>query len=126
MSSDEIKTLQKQNEPIKVEITQTISVAKFAYLCDTTIEIFESNTLKYLLESENPIPIIMIECTYFTSDMEIEAHTRKHICWTQLKPITMKYSKTMFILFHYSLRYDCINKIIELTSDKPENVFLWI
>ena len=95
LSGKEIGQLRKSG----VEITNDTLFKTFAFVCDTTIQVFDTNPsiLEY--------PVIMIECTYIHKEEFEMANKHDHIHWDQLKPYVEKYPKTTFILFHFSQRY---------------------
>lgn len=95
----------------KNKYIEEINIPVFAFLCDTSIKVFEMNP--EILETFN---MIMIECTFIGN----EDKKSKHIHWHELKPYTLKYSHIKFILIHFSIRY----KTIEI-DDKPDNVMIW-
>ena len=91
----EIGKLRKEG----VEITQEVLQKRFAYVCDTSIAVFEMNPtiLDY--------PVIFIECTFLLDDEMENAIKTKHIHWTQLKPIVQAHPDILFVAFHFSQRY---------------------
>ena len=82
-----------------VEVTNNITTKKLAYVCDTSIKVFELNPtlLTY--------PVIFIECTFFMPDELENAQQTRHIHWEQLKPIVIANPHIQFMLFHFSQRY---------------------
>jgi ribonuclease Z len=102
-----------------VEVTEPVLFKRFAYVCDTTIKVFNRNPsiLEY--------PVIFIECTFLYDD-EIEmASGKKHIHWADLKKVVKKNSDKQFILFHFSQRYkdEEIREFFE--KEAVPNVLCW-
>ncbi len=91
----EIAQLRKNGVEINTEVVQN----KLAYICDTSINVFEMNStiLNY--------DVIFIECTFYMDDELDNAVTTKHIHWEHLKPIVVSNSDKLFVLFHFSQRY---------------------
>ena len=110
------------------QVTAPITYKRFAYVCDTTIMVFDLNHT--LIE----YPVIMIECTFLEAAEEAHASVtgsdsmeeKKHIYWPQLRPYAEKYPEKTFILFHFSKRYKGheIRDFFE-NEDLP-NVIPWI
>jgi ribonuclease Z len=95
LSGKEIATLRKKGTEVMKELVEK----KFAYILDTSIEIFKNSP--FLLS----YPCIVIECTFLLPD-ELENSIRtKHIHWQQLKPYIIDHPEIEFILVHFSLRY---------------------
>lgn len=112
----EIADLRKQG----VEVTELQITKKFAYVCDTSIKVFEMNLtlLQY--------PVIFIECTFLTDDDAEMAADKTHIHWKELEPYVLANPKTIFMLFHFSQRYKD-SEIIEIFKQKNlQNVHLWV
>jgi ribonuclease Z len=91
----EIKKLRQSG----VKITDEVPTKKFAYICDTSIKILEMHPdiLDY--------PVVFIECTFLYHDELENAAKTKHIHWYQLRDYVRKYTNTIFVLIHFSLRY---------------------
>ena len=106
----EIGELRKQG----VEITKEVVQNKLAYVCDTSIKVFDMNPdiLNY--------GVIFIECTFFMPDeLEIAAQ-KQHIHWEELKPYVVENSDKTFVLFHFSQRYRDL-EIEEFFNKEKEN-----
>ena len=82
-----------------VEITEMVVQNKLAYVCDTSIKVFDMNPT--LLD----YPTIMVECTFFEEDEITNAKKTQHIHWNDLKPIVCDHPEIEFMLFHFSQRY---------------------
>lgn len=106
-----------------IVVTEIIHMKKFAYICDTSINVFQlnENILKY--------PVIFIECTFFLPDEIENSISTKHIHWSQLKGIIMENPDIMFVLFHFSQRYsdEEINRFFgkEKEDNKIANIYCW-
>lgn len=112
LSGKEIAELKKTTE-----ITHRVILPLFAFVCDTTIKVFEMNPtlLSY--------PTIAIECTFLRPE---DSNDSEHICWSELKAVTEKYPEKLFILFHFSMRYT-VKEIREFFSvENVKNVRLFI
>jgi ribonuclease Z len=95
LPGNEIGKLRKDGVGITYEALQK----KFAYVCDTSIDVFELNPsiLEY--------PVVFIECTFLFQDEVQNAIQTKHIHWNQLKRFVLQHSEIMFVAFHFSQRY---------------------
>ncbi|KNC86869.1 hypothetical protein SARC_01015 [Sphaeroforma arctica JP610] len=105
-----------------VSITQEVVVKRLAYVCDTSIRVFEMNPgiLEY--------PVIFIECTFLFDDELQNAMDTQHIHWQQLKQYVETHSHIEFMLFHFSLRYKDseINSFFrEITANGLSNLRWW-
>lgn len=113
----EIATMRKEG----VEITHLVAYKKLAYVCDTSIKVFDMNhtILEY--------PVVFIECTFIYDDELQNAIDTQHIHWSQLKPIVVANPDTIFMLFHFSQRYRDIeiNEFFSKESQTVKNIFWW-
>jgi hypothetical protein len=109
------------------KVNEVVSIYHLAYVCDTTVQVFENEASAKLMFQ---CPTIMIECTFLEKDMEEEAEKRGHVCWTLLEPYVTQHPEIEFILFHFSQRYNKDEMIIEyfnnLFGGQPKNVKLWL
>lgn len=106
-------------------ITENFTVYHLAYICDTTIQVFQNPTSTQLIFQ---CPVVLCECTFLESEMEQEAMNRGHICFSQLQPFVEQHPHIQFILFHFSLRYtepDIKQFFINL-HHCPRNIVLWL
>lgn len=96
-------------------ITEPVATKKFAYVCDSTIAVVETNPsiLEY--------PVIFIECTFLLKDELELTKKKKHIHWQHLKPYVRQFPNITFILIHFSQRYR--DKEIVAFFRQPENCF---
>ena len=114
MTNLEIRNLKMS----KVEITNEITEKKFAYICDTKINILEIHP--EILD----FPIIIIECTFlYDDDLEVSKE-KKHIHWQELKPYILENHDKLFILIHFSQRYkdEDILKFFSEEQSRNENL----
>jgi len=111
LSGKEIAQLRKSG----IIISENFKVYNLAFLCDTTTECFNINP-QILLN----YPIIIVECTFIDKDTMELAKESKHTHWDDLRPIIVAHPKTLFILIHFSMRYQEI-----VLPDQPENVVIW-
>ena len=86
----------RKNETIIVE---DVGVPLFAYICDTSIKIFDNFPI--ILS----FPVVFVECTFIYDDELNNAIYSKHIHWNHLLPYILKHSDITFVLIHFSLRY---------------------
>ena len=104
LSGKEIASLRMSG----TEVTGEVPFKRFAYVCDTTIRVFElnDNLLTY--------PVIFIECTYITADEPFKdalksntglAEDKSHIYWKDLQHIVVAHPEIQFMTFHFSRRY---------------------
>ena len=101
----------------KVEITKIVHNKNIVFCGDTSINIFENNP--GILEYKN----IIIECTFFEeSDLPL-AIERKHMHWSQLKPIIESNINVNFYLIHVSAKYHDKDLIKSIIGDEISNVF---
>jgi len=82
-----------------VEITNRVSTPTVAYVCDTSIKVFDMNPT--LLNYKT----IIIECTFLSEEHTDRADDRMHISWASIKPFIEKYKEKHFMLFHFSQQY---------------------
>lgn len=117
LPSGEIVKLKKN----KVNITETHDEKVFAYLTDTTHEVFDKNS--ELLE----YPYVMIECTFLPcriseqnkkDEMELAAESH-HMHWNNLYPIMKLHKEITFVLIHFSNRYTD-EELTQFSKNIPE------
>jgi hypothetical protein len=113
LTGKEIATVRRAG----VNVSDSLDVAVFAYVCDTSIEVFVENP--ELLQTQ----VVMIECTFWSTDMLSRAASTGHIGWTQLEPYVVEHPNIHFILFHRSRRYTLEDVESQLVGRK--NVTLW-
>lgn len=97
-----VKDLRKLNENEKYYFKP---IKLICFLGDTMIDVFEMNPeiLDY--------PIVVVECTFLEASELENAHSKNHICWSELLPIVIKNPKVTFVLIHFSDKYK--NEYIE-------------
>jgi ribonuclease Z len=116
----EIAVLRKSG----VEITEEIIKKKFAFICDSSIQVLVNNPIILTF------PMVMIECTFLYPEEEENANITKHIHWYHLKPYVIDNPSTLFVLIHFSLRYKD-EEIIEffekekLGNNNLNNIKIW-
>jgi ribonuclease Z len=104
-----------------IDIYETKNKIKFAFLGDTTIDVFNKSPI--ILKS----PIIIIECTAFGNAIsEKQAYDRGHIHWEQLSPIVNKNKNIIFVLIHFSRRYKEDEIIEYFLKQENKNLILWL
>jgi ribonuclease Z len=101
------------------EVTEVLPFKRFAYVCDTTMTVFDANPS--LLE----YPVIFIECTFLYEDEYEMSKGKKHIHWKDLKPVTINNRNTKFVLFHFSQRYKDAEIREFFESQNLDNVVAW-
>lgn len=119
LKGSEIAKLRKTTE-----VTNKVVTPQFAYVCDTSIKVFElnPNLCKY--------HYVIIECTFLFEEHLQNTNNTKHIHWTELKPHIMSNPDTTFILIHFSMQYNDnqIKKFFEDidTNEAIDNIIVWI
>jgi len=122
LSNAEIAAKAKSGE----QVNEVVKEYKLAYLCDTSIEVFDVKENNDLIWKA---PAVMIECTFLEKEMESKAKEDGHICWSLLSKVVDEHPETEFILFHFSLRYTDVEIktfFNQLPGGKPSNVKLWL
>ena len=123
LKGPEIAKLRKEG----VEIQMKVESPMFAFIGDTSVEIFEVDSLfKDQLAS---IPVMFIECTSIQSDVsEAEARERGHVHWSSLEPHVQNNPQTQFVLIHFSVRYknEVLASFFDEITQKYPNVVPWI
>jgi ribonuclease Z len=97
LTGKQIQELKKQG----VDITEQVCLPLFAFLGDTTPDVFttDSNSARVLL---NQMPVIICECTFLEGE---QSNDKGHTHWNGLKPIIEQHPHITFILIHFSLKY---------------------
>lgn len=112
LKGEEIVNLKKKG----IIVTENVDYKKLVFCGDTSIDIFKDLSI---FEFEN----IIIECTFFDDEDLKIAVDRKHMHWSLLKEVIIKYPKINFYLIHISAKYHNLNKINEYIEG-IENVFI--
>jgi ribonuclease Z len=104
LKSDYTHLTGKQIQEIKkqgVDVTEQVSIPLFAFLGDTTPDVFApgSNSAKVLLDQ---MPVIICECTFLDGE---QSDTKGHTHWNGLKPIIEQHPHITFVLIHFSLKH---------------------
>ena len=130
------------------EVNETLKLDVFAFLCDTTTEIFFDPVKREKLLT---FSTLVVECTYLTStsedgvDLEDEAEKRGHVCWSGEKGLGKVFGSwesvdtTTWILIHFSLRHSdpdireffmdkdaCGFDFREAGDDETPHLILWL
>jgi ribonuclease Z len=124
LSQKEIGQLKKSG----VEIVETTEFRLFAFMGDTTPELFELHPEVF------GFPTIFVECTFWDhrEDDHLEAQAAKttHIHWNKLKPVIQAHPECLFMLIHFTLRYDetQIAEFFKRESEQNQlyNFALWL
>jgi ribonuclease Z len=119
MKGKEIANMKKAG----VSVTCERKVRSFAFICDTAISVLEKYPciLQY--------PIIFIECTFLYHEELSQCEATKHIHWDHLCPYVQAHPDQLFVLIHFSLRYE-ENEIIDFFENEKKdkrigNVKVW-
>uniref|UniRef100_A0A6C0JAM6 Metallo-beta-lactamase domain-containing protein n=1 Tax=viral metagenome TaxID=1070528 RepID=A0A6C0JAM6_9ZZZZ len=116
LKGHEIKKLKDD----KIQITEPINKPLFAFICDTSINIFTDHPeiLQY--------PVIFIECTFLYDGEQMNAVKTNHIHWDHIKPIIIQNPNIIFMLFHFSMRYKDDKTIRDFfITQNIDNVYCW-
>lgn len=97
LSGKEIQDLKKQG----IQITEENVIPLFAFLGDTTPDVFiqGSHSARVLLEQ---MPVIICECTFLDGE---QSNVKGHTHWLGLKPIIEQNPQITFILIHFSMKH---------------------
>ncbi|KAL0477182.1 MBL fold metallo-hydrolase [Acrasis kona] len=90
LTGKEIAELRKNN----VQINESVVIPLFAFLGDSTPEVFEQNK-----DNLKKFPLIICECTFLTGQQE---SSKGHTYWSGLKPHVENMKDTTFMLIHFS------------------------
>lgn len=110
LNSKQIQEIKKQG----INITEEVYVPLFAFLGDTTPDVFKSgsDSAKLLLEQ---MPAIICECTFLEGE---QSDDKGHTHWNGLKSIIEQHPHITFILIHFSLKYKR-TEILEFFANQP-------
>ena len=118
LKGKEIGELRKKG----IEINYEYQFKFLCYLGDTSKDIFNNEQWDKIIQYKN----IVIECTFIKDDDLEQADKTFHIHWKFIEPIIDKYKDNIFILIHFSQRYDT-SELIEFFNEKNRsNVIPWI
>jgi ribonuclease Z len=104
-----------------IEITEQKDYPLFCYIGDTYHTILTNPILeKY--------PTIIIECTFLYAEHLEFSKENKHIHWTNLEPYIKTHPNIIFVLCHFSFRYeiDEIHNFFEPICEIYKNIVIWI
>ncbi|CAG8550214.1 11214_t:CDS:1 [Paraglomus brasilianum] len=118
LSGKEIGAL-KRDDPL-VEVMEPYTMPLFAFIGDTTIKPFEQ--YKDLFAN---VPVVITECTFLHDSHEENADKTKHTSWTALSPFIREMKTTLFVLIHFSYRYNDreIREFFELEKQRWKDEF---
>jgi ribonuclease Z len=115
MKTQKIIEYKKQEKNINEEYEHPV----FCFLGDTNEFVLKNPILE-------KFKLIMIECTFLDDEHIKEANDNRHMHWINLKPYITHHPNTIFILYHFSFRYD--KSYIKSFFEKQNiiNVIPWI
>jgi ribonuclease Z len=120
LNGKQISELRKKGVVISEDCREKV----FAFLGDTSIEIFDRNPelMRY--------KYVIVECTFLSGEEELQrAHRDGHVHWSQLRGVTMANPDVTFVLIHFSLRYsaDEVRDFFrQLPSDETKNLVIFV
>ena len=97
LTGKQIQELRKQG----ITVTEQLNIPLFAFLGDTTPDVFaaDSHSARVLLEQ---MPVIICECTFLEGE---QSNEKGHTHWQGLQPIIEQHPQITFVLIHFSMRY---------------------
>ncbi|MDP2437894.1 MAG: MBL fold metallo-hydrolase [archaeon] len=116
LSGREIATLRKRG----AQLTHEVEVRYFAYLGDTTADVFVQNPhlFKY--------PVVICECTFLYEENRARAVAKRHTLWPDLEPHVVAHPETVFVLIHFSHRH-VAEEVRRFFQEKSlPNVVAWV
>ncbi|CAF1582644.1 unnamed protein product [Rotaria magnacalcarata] len=125
LKSDYTHLTGKQIQEIKkqgIDITEEMNVPLFAFLGDTTPDVFApgSNSAQVLLDQ---MPVIICECSFLDGE---QSNDKGHTHWNGLRPIVEQHPHITFILIHFSLKHKR-KDIVDFFNNQPlKNVLPFI
>jgi ribonuclease Z len=110
LTGKQIQELKKQG----IDVTEQTFVPLFAFLGDTTPDVFAagSNSANVLL---GQMPVIICECTFLEGE---QSNDKGHTHWNGLKPIIEQHPHITFVLIHFSLKHRR-NEIENFFANQP-------
>ena len=106
------------------EVKEEFAEPLFVYLGDTYISAFEEQPGIF------DYPVVITECSYFLPEEHDLGKERAHIHWEDLRPYVLAHPEVVFVLSHFSLRYEGeeIHRFFEREQETYgfENVKLWV
>ncbi|HAA55349.1 MAG TPA: hypothetical protein DCE42_11370 [Myxococcales bacterium] len=103
-----------------VEIMKESRFPMFAFLGDTTPLVFERHP--EILEA----PLVFTECSFLDKEHLDVAVRTKHTMWDDLEPIIASNPNTLFVLTHFSHRYDFAEIRAFFDAVPHKNILPWI
>ena len=73
------------------------------------------------------VSVVITECSFLREEHRAQAEKTKHTIWADLEPVVRKWTETVFVLTHFSLRYS-EREVVEFFDDLedcPENIVVW-
>eukprot|EP00164_Ancoracysta_twista_P001236 GFYU01001622.1.p1 GENE.GFYU01001622.1~~GFYU01001622.1.p1 ORF type:complete len:142 (-),score=41.96 GFYU01001622.1:204-629(-) len=95
LAGREIAELRKSGK----EVSETVYVPMFAFLGDTTSEVFNINPQLF------NFPVVITECTFIHESERSNAQRTGHTLWNDLAVHVKAHPETLFVLIHFSNRY---------------------
>lgn len=116
---EKLKALKKEGK----EITAPHDVPIFAFLGDGTAKTLASSP-QWLKDG---VKVVITECSFLVEEHRAQAEKTKHTLWQDLEPVIRKWPDTVFVLIHFSLRYE-EEEIVQFfrdLEDCPQNIVVW-
>lgn len=113
-----IGNLRKQGVVVTQEEVQPL----FCFLGDTSTSIFASSDAQFIFSC----PTIIVECTFLTEDCRDNAQRKKHVLWSDLKPHVVAHPEIIFVLIHFSHRWNATEVQEFFQTENLPNVVPWI
>uniref|UniRef100_A0A6B2L9J8 Metallo-beta-lactamase domain-containing protein n=1 Tax=Arcella intermedia TaxID=1963864 RepID=A0A6B2L9J8_9EUKA len=113
-----------------VALDEPFESPMFLFMGDTTVQFFEEQLELEGKGKENVFryPLIITECTFLGLDEEDtnRAARKKHIVWTELKPIVVSHPHIVFVLIHFSLRHSPKELRSFFKDQKLDNIVVFV
>ena len=118
LQGKQIQELKKQG----IAVTEQVLTPLFAFLGDTTPEVFNSSSHsgRVLL---GQMPVIICECSFLDGE---QSDDKGHTHWAGLKPIVEQHPQTKFILIHFSLKHKRNEIIAFFENQSLKNVLPFV
>jgi ribonuclease BN (tRNA processing enzyme) len=108
-----------------VVLDAPVPVPLLAYLCDCSSE----SAAEAIRGMRDALPrAVVVECTYIDDADADEARRRRHVLWSQLRPVVEEFPAVQFVLIHFSKRYTGKRRaeLTRFAASLPSNVFALI
>ena len=120
LSGREIAQLRKDG----VDVMSQVDTPVLAFLGDTSVEgVFGVEATRGLLAD---VPLIIVECSFLSDDHREQAHNKKHVLWSELKPYVIAQPQTLFVLMHFSHRWSAPEVRKFFAEENLDNVLPWV